>query len=228
METTSAKINLLLADDHQIILDGLISILEDAEDMTVVATALDGTEVLKALESTAVDVLVLDLRMPRLNGIDTLRELARRFPNVRTVVLSMSLEVADIKNAMQAGAKGYVLKNKGAKDLVAAIREVAAGKVFFTNEVSQVMMVSMSQEGHSKDIEVDGPKLTPKEMEVLAYILGGMIAKEIADAMNISKHTVDSHKKNIMQKTGLHKDTQLAVYAKDLGIEPMSKQKPSR
>lgn len=231
MEATPS-IKVLLADDHQMFLDCLKRVLEDESNMEIVGMALDGTEVLDALARLQVDVLVLDYQMPRMNGLETLRELSRAYPDVKTVVLSFSNEGKTIHEMIRAGAKGYIVKNRGAVDLVEAITKVASGERFFPMEVA----ASLSE--YLTDGEIPTPsmpasikveydlKLSDRETEVIACMLDGMSAKMIAEALNISKPTVETHKQNIRLRFGFHNGAQIAAMGKDRGIVPWSERPP--
>ncbi len=222
MNKTGSKIRILLADDHQIVIDGLIRVLEDETDIEVTGTALDGEEVLESLKEMSVDILVLDLSMPRMDGTDTLKYVAKQYPEIRTIILSYSREGEKIHEVVKAGAKGYVLKNRGGKDLVNAIRAVYEGGKFFPDEINETMYDFLARPAPTPDPLAD-VKISDRETDVLACLMDGMSAKIIADTLNISKHTVDTHKKNIMGKTSLRKDTQLALFASERGIIPWSR-----
>lgn len=216
------KIKILLADDHQMVVDGLIMVLEDEPDIEVVGTALDGEEVLEKLKDLEIDILVLDLSMPKMDGLATLKYVKRQYPQINIIILSYSREGEKIHEVVQGGARGYVLKNRGGKDLVNAIRKVNNGGKFFPDEITDTIVEYLAKPLPKRDPLAD-VKISDRERDVLACLMDGMSAKIIADRLNISKHTVDSHKKNIMGKTGLRKDTQLALFASERGIKRWSK-----
>jgi DNA-binding NarL/FixJ family response regulator len=225
MMETNSPIKVLLADDHQIFLDCLKRVLEDEPNMEIVGMALDGKEVLDMLAEIPLDVLVLDYQMPRMNGLETLQELAQTYPDVKTIVLSFSDEGKIIHDTMCAGAKGYIVKNRGALDLVEAITKVAEGGRFFPLEVSSALSEYMSN-GH---VQLPPPtqiepavKLSEREVEVIACLLDGMSAKMIADTLCITKATVESHKQNIIKRFGFHNSAQVAAMGKERGIRPWS------
>jgi two-component system, NarL family, nitrate/nitrite response regulator NarL len=231
MEATPT-IKVLLADDHQMFLDCLKRVLEDESNMEIVGMALDGTEVLDALSRLQVDVLVLDYQMPRMNGLETLRELSGAYPDVKTVVLSFSNEGKTIHEMIRAGAKGYIVKNRGAVDLVEAITAVASGKRFFPSEVGAALSEFLadgetSSPAPEPQFEHDASlKLSSRETDVIACMLDGMSAKLIADALNIAKPTVETHKQKIMRRFGFHNGNQIVSLAKDRGIVAWSQRPP--
>lgn len=219
--TMENRIRVMLADDHQIILDGLSAILSNEADIEVVAKALDGKQVMDRLKAEPIDVLVLDLSMPRMDGLETLRELRERYPAVQTIILSFHDEGERIAACMAAGAKGYILKNRGGLELVTAIRKVAEGNVHFPEDVMNAYLKHLQQPVGGIPKDVDPP--SDRERQVMSCILAGMTSKEIGDVLCIAHSTVESHKKNIRERYELPNKSAIAFFAARLGIEPWRK-----
>jgi DNA-binding NarL/FixJ family response regulator len=218
-----SKIKVLLADDHQIMIDGMELFLNHESDIVVVGTALDGIEVMHKLKSLAVDILVLDLSMPRMDGQETLKAINAQYPDLKTVILSFYLDGDKIDAVMKAGAKGYVVKNRGGIDLTKAIRAVAAGSVYFPEDIMQTYTQYVAlQSGRAQKVGIDGATLSPREIDVAACILDGMTSIQIGDVLCIEPTTVETHKKKIKHKFGLVNSAQIASLAQGLGIEKWS------
>jgi DNA-binding NarL/FixJ family response regulator len=205
---------IILADDHQIILDGLRRILEP--EFEIVATAANGRELVAEIERLKPEVAVADISMPLLNGIDALRQCQSSTARTRFVFLTASPDVALATLAFRLGASGYVLKHAAAEELVVAIREALAGRTYITPRIAnQVLQNLMSR---PTDAAEDGSGLTSREREVLQLLAEGKIIKEIAAVLNVSPRTVEFHKNNIVAKTGLRTNAELARYAARRGL----------
>ena len=196
---------LLLADDHTILRDGIRALLSAEDDLEVVGEAGNGAEVLTLLETTPVDVVLMDVQMPVLDGFATMPELRQRFPDVRVLVLTMLDHENYVARMLEAGALGYVLKNAAISEIAHAIRTVAAGNPFLCTEIGLNMLYKAvaprtgtedsAAEGHS------GADLTARELEVLKLIAEGLTNGEIADKLFTSKRTIETHRQNIIAKT---------------------------
>jgi DNA-binding NarL/FixJ family response regulator len=206
---------ILLADDHQILRHSLRALLE-REGLEVVAEAEDGERAVELTRSLKPDVAVLDLSMPRLNGIDAARALARDESPTRVVLLTVHREEHYVLAALKAGIMGYVLKTQAAADLLQAIREVAAGGLYLSPGVSRtVVQAYVTKKGPARDA------LSPREREVLSLIAGGKTTKEIAVVLGISVKTADSHRTRLMEKLDIHEVAGLTRYAIREGfVEP--------
>lgn len=217
-------IRILLADDHQIVLEGLVSLLDGEADIQVVATALDGGEVMKLLAHHPVDVLVLDYSMPIMDGATTLQKVREQFPQIRTIMLSFSDDGKVIHEVISAGAVGYILKNKSSKNLVEAIRTVARGEKYLPHHISQILMEYLQRPQPAADPHMT-TKISDREEEVIACIMDGMAAKQIAEVLFISEPTVNTHKKNLFDRFGFSSATQLGMLGQKRGIKRWTERK---
>ena len=216
MDTMSIRI--LLADDHTVVRDGLRALLEKEPDMTIVAEAADGRESVQMAGEQSPDVVVMDLAMPVMNGMEATRRILAANPRVAVVILSMHQDESYILGSLHAGAKGYLLKDSMRKELVEAIRAVSQGRSFFTRKVSRLLkedyMMQLQQRGLGDTYEM----LTDREREVLQLIAEGRTNKEVASMLKIGLTTVETHRMHILQKLGLHSVPELILYAVRKGI----------
>jgi two-component system response regulator NreC len=194
------NIQLAVADDHPLVLDGIKSLVEDAEGIDLVLTALNGQELLQKMNRLQVNVVLLDIDMPVKNGIDTAREIKEKFSGTKVIILTMHDEPAMIRQLVTEGADGYLLKNCGRDELLLAIRNVFIGKRHFSGEVTIQLMKADSEPLIAEELK----ELTPREIEILRLIAAGKSNKEIGDQLFISHRTVDTHRTNIMKKLDVH------------------------
>ena len=199
----ASKLKVLLVDDHALVRRGFRRMLEDEPTFEVVGEASDGLEAVEAAERLVPDVIVMDCALPQINGIEASRRVLAKRPETAILMLSMHSEDTLIRQALEAGAKGYVLKNAMDLDLVSAIKKVAEGKT--------VLDPQISRSGTLKGERDTG--LTPRELEILQHIVAGKSNKEIASELNLSVNTVSVHRANIMDALGIHKTAELVVYA---------------
>jgi DNA-binding NarL/FixJ family response regulator len=202
------KITVLLVDDHSLVRRGFRRLLEDEPDIEVVGEAGDGEESIKLAKKLHPRVVVMDCALPGMNGLDATRQIIEDCPNTAVLMLSMHTESTWVRQAIDAGAKGYVLKDAMDLELGAAIRKVAAGETVFDPKVEQ--RASLKGERNSA--------LTQRELEVLQMIVDGKSNKEIATALDLSANTVAVHRANIMNTLGIHKTAELVVYAIRAGL----------
>ncbi len=205
-------IRIVLADDHVLVRQGLKSLLE-REGFQVVAEAADGQEALRHVESLQPDVVVMDISMPILNGLNAARQMGRSSPKTKTILLTQHDEAQYIREALDAGVKGYVLKNQIASDLLLAIRQVSRGQVYLSPGVSSSVMEAY----RSKSEKFETP-LTPRERQVLQLIAEGKSTKDVASLLGISTKTAESHRTRLMQKLDIHETASLVRYAVRHGI----------
>jgi DNA-binding NarL/FixJ family response regulator len=208
------RIKVLIADDHKIIRVGLRGILDKTNEVEVVAESEDGTQVLEILKSIVTDVVLMDIDMGRTSGIETTRRVKEAFPDVHVLALTMHEEQDNIIQMLEAGASGYLLKNTGVEELLAALHAVAKGDSYFSNTVSATLLKALTnikasaRPKHSKDIP-----LSDREIEVLKLIAGEYTNSEIAEKLFISTRTVDTHRRNILEKLQLKNTAGLVKYA---------------
>jgi two-component system response regulator NreC len=211
-------IRILLADDHAILRRGLRALLDRETDMEVVGEAADGRDTLKAVEELIPDVVVLDITMPNLNGIEAARQIQAKSTATAVLILSMHSDEGYVLRALRAGARGYLLKDAVEGELIGAIRAVAAGKAYFSPEVSKLLVedyvLGMQQRGLQDSYDL----LTTREREVLQLLAEGRTSKDIAKMLELSVYTVDTHKANLMQKLSLHSMAELILYSVRKGI----------
>ncbi|MCU1338182.1 MAG: two component transcriptional regulator, LuxR family [Bryobacterales bacterium] len=211
-------IRVILADDHSVMRHGLRLILEQHEGFEVLGEARDGREAVNLAEALHPDVAVLDITMPNLNGIEAARQISQKEPRVAIVVLSMHADEGYVLRALKAGARGYLLKESPEADFISAIRSVSEGKAFFSPAVSRLLVEDYVRQLQDKDIEDSYQLLTARECEILQLIAEGKSNKDIANMLNLSVYTVETHRGNILEKLNLHSVPELILYAVRKGV----------
>jgi two-component system, NarL family, response regulator NreC len=212
------SIRILLADDHTVVRDGLRALLEREADMTVVAEAADGRESVRLAEEQSPDVVVMDLAMPNMNGIEATRRIVAANPRAAVVILSMHQDESYVLGSLNAGARGYLLKDSLRREVVDAIRAVHQGRSFVTRKVSRILQEDYVSRLQSRGLEDSYDLLTGREREVLQLIAEGRTNKEVANLLNISPTTVETHRTHILRKLDLHSVPELILYAVRKGI----------
>jgi two-component system, NarL family, response regulator NreC len=205
-------IRIVLVDDHVLVRQGLKALIE-SDGFQVVGEASDGQEALRQVESFCPDIVVMDISMPAFNGLNAAREIERSFPKTKTILLTQHDESQYVSDALEAGVKGYVLKNQAAGDLLQAIKQVSRGQVYLSPGVSQAVVESY----HSK-LDKTKTRLTPREKQVLQLIAEGKSTRDIASVLGISVKTAESHRTRMMQKLDIHETASLVLYAVRNGI----------
>jgi DNA-binding NarL/FixJ family response regulator len=203
----TSDIRVLLADDHSLVRRGFRRLLADETGIQVVGEACDGSQAVELSRTLRPDVIVMDMAMPGLNGTQATIEILKFLPGVGIVILSMYEEANYVRNAMDAGARGYLLKNASEVDLAAAIKNVARGRKVIDEKLQRPY-----------DIEQDKGQLTPRERQILQLIAEAKSTREIAALLDLSVNTVAVHRANIMDRLGLHKTAELVLYAVRNGI----------
>ncbi len=211
-------IRIILADDHEVMRRGLRLVLEQQEDFEIIGEAGDGRAALHLAETMKPDIAVLDITMPNLNGIEAARQISDKHLGVSTIVLSMHADESFVLRALKAGARGYLLKESAEGDLINAVRLVAEGKSFFSPTVSRMLVEDYVRQLEDKDVEDSYELLTTRERELLQLIAEGKSNKEIANMLNLSLYTVETHRSNILAKLNLHTVPELILYAVRKGI----------
>lgn len=203
-------IRVIIAEDHNILREGLRSLLKDEPQINIVADAPNGKVLLDYLETTPADVVLMDINMPVMNGVEATQIIASEFKNIKVLVLSMLDQVSYLNQLMNAGASGYALKNIGKAELIEAIQQVYAGHTFISSELKNKKALGGSVEKPAK--------LTKREQQILELLAEGLTNKEIADKIFLSKRTVETHRKNLIDKTHCKNSSALIRYAMTNGL----------
>lgn len=209
------SIKVLLVDDHKILRDGLTAILNSEDDISIVAKAANGSESIVMAREHSPDVVVMDLSLPDMGGMEAIRLILAESPGINVLVLSMLLDHVCVFDSLEAGAKGYMAKYCAAEELVAAIRAVYAGKPYFCAEVQEILMQKFKHENSEGKVV---KTLTKREREILKLIASGLNTKEIAFDLKISTKMVEVHRSNIKKKLGVVSVAQLTTYAVRVGL----------
>jgi DNA-binding NarL/FixJ family response regulator len=212
-------INIVLADDHQVVRKGVKALLSSEADFNIIGEAGNGLETLEVVEKVKPDILVLDLMMPGLNGLEVNRQLAKKSPGTRTVVLSMHGSEAYVLEAMRSGAKAFVLKDAPPEELVHAIREAFAGRRYLSSPLSENAIEAYTRKTELTNID-PMDNLTAREREILQLTAQGLTNAAIGSRLFISPRTVETHRTNLMRKLELHNHAQLIQFAIQHGIIP--------
>jgi two-component system response regulator NreC len=212
------KTRILLADDHKLMRSGLKALIEQQPDLTVVGEADDGRQAVALAASLKPDLLVMDIGMPNLNGIEAARQITQANPGTAIVILSMHSDESYVLRALKAGAKGYLLKDSAESDLIRAVHAVAGGKSFFSPAVSKVLLDDYVRKLQRSGAEDAYDLLTAREREILQLIAEGKSNKDVANLLNLSVYTVETHRSNIMEKLNLRGIPELILYAVRKGI----------
>jgi len=207
------KLRLLLADDHALMRLGLRKILEERPEWQVVAEAGDGRTAVRETLAQAPDVVILDIGMPLLNGIEATRQIIRRLPNIGILILSMHADEAYVTQALKAGARGYLLKDSAGTELIRAVSAVASGKSFFSPAVAKVMLDDYVHRLGSKGVDDRYDLLSEREREILQLVAEGHSSKAVAELLSISPATVETHRAHILQKLDVHSTAELVLFA---------------
>jgi len=207
------KIRILLADDHTVMRRGLRLLLESQPEFSVVAEASDGKQAVAEAESQHPDVVVMDIAMPNLSGIEAAQRILAVAPNTAVVILSMHSDEGYVLRALKAGAKAYLLKDSAEADLIEAIKAVRRGKTFFSPEISKMLVEDYVREIRTRGVEDSYELLTSREREILQLLAEGKSNKDIAAGLNISLYTVETHRRNLQDKLNLHSFAELILYA---------------
>lgn len=194
-------IHVFIVDDHKMVIDGMQLLLKDEQDIVVVGTAQNGEDSIKQIPKTKADVILLDINMPGINGIEACKELLKINPDLKIIAISMHKESSLIKLMLSNGAKGYVLKNAGQDEVIDAIKTVYEGKMYLDDTVNEIVLNSVANNGSEKSVN-PFPKLSRREKDVLNLILEEYTTQEIADKLFISFGTVETHRRNMLIKTG--------------------------
>jgi len=209
------KLRILLADDHEIVRRGLCTLLQQHEGWEVCGQASDGRQAVEKAKELKPDVVIVDIGMPNLNGLDATRRLLEHDPNFKVIVLTVTDADQVVREALDAGARGFVLKSDAARDLVSAVEAIEGKRMFFTPRVNDLLLAGFLEKGHqvAQGETPRLPTLTAREREITQLLAEGRSSKEAASALNLSTKTVETHRSNIMRKLNLHSIRDLVVYA---------------
>jgi two-component system response regulator NreC len=212
------QIRILLSDDHNILRDGMRLLLERQPGFVVVGEASDGRETLDLVQNHQPDVVVMDIAMPNMNGIEATRRITETHPRMGVVILSMHYDESYVIRSLKAGARGYLLKDAMKTELIAAIHAVAEGRSFFSPKISRILQEDYVQALGRKGADDSYELLTDREREILQLVAEGKTNKEIANTLGLSLYTVDTHRTHILQKLNLHSVPEVILYAVRKGI----------
>jgi len=212
------KMSIVLADDHTILREGLRALLTADSNFEVVGEARDGREAVRCVEKLGPDLLLMDLSMPRMSGMDAIREIKKRYPDTKIIALTVHKTEEYLLNTLQAGADGFVLKDATHDELIMAIKNVMGGKSYLSPGVSEKIIEGYLNGKKSAQSLSSWESLSQREREVLKLIAEGYKNKEIAGDLCISLKTVEKHRANLMKKLDLHNAAALTVYAMDKGL----------
>jgi len=213
----SASIRVVLVDDHALVRQGFRRILEDDPELTVVGEASNGTDAITLVKKTDPDVVVMDMAMPEMSGLHATMEIIKQRPGTKVLILSMYSDEQYVRNALDAGAKGYILKSAIENDLTRAVKAVAAGEQYLAPELSSVLIRAI-QTGSFEKAADPYDRLTQREKQVLQLIAHGKSNKEIAVMLDLSVNTVAVHRANLMSALGVHKTAELVLFAVKKGL----------
>ncbi len=203
---------ILLVDDHEIIRKGLRSVVEARKDWEIVGEATTGRDAVKKVEELKPDVVVMDISMPELNGLEAVRQIVKIAPRTEVLVLTMHESEDLVREVLEAGARGYLLKSDASRQLISAIEALRVHKPFLTSKVNEVVLMGYLG-GKPLKGETSGGRLTPREREIVQLLAEGMTNKEVASTLGISVKTAETHRTNIMRKLDLHSISELVRYA---------------
>ncbi|PYT16008.1 MAG: DNA-binding response regulator [Acidobacteria bacterium] len=213
-------IRILIADDHGIVRTGLKLLLERVSDMQVVGEAADGREAARLARELQPNIVVMDIGMPLLNGLDAAAQIIRENERIGVIILSMYTDESYIVRALDAGARGYLLKDTADDDIERAIRSVAIGRPFFSPSIAQSLLEDYVRLMRERRVQDSYELLTEREREVLQLLAEGKSNKEAATILNLSPYTIETHRQNLMQKLGLHNTAEIVLYAVRKAIIP--------
>lgn len=208
-----SKIKLLVVDDHQVVRKGIVTLLEDEEDIIIVGEAENGLEALDKIKVLHPDVVLLDISMPKMSGLETAAIIDQNHKNVRSIMFSMHNNEDYIVKSVEAGAHGYILKDTTHEELLEAIRTVFNGEKYFNSHISSIIvngLANRSKKSSAKNLAI---KITKSEKVILNHIVNGLNSREIAEKMNLSVRTIDNHRAHIMKKTNVKNAVELVKLA---------------
>jgi len=210
-----ASFRILVADDHEVVRHGVRSLLEAHPGWEVISEAADGRDAVEKASQLHPDVVILDIGMPNLNGLEATRQILRSHPGARVLILTMHESEQVVREVLEAGARGFLLKSDAGRDLVAAVEALQRNKTFFTSKVAEMVLETFLKAKPRSPEETFSTReiLTPREREIVQLLAEGKSTKEVAVALNLSVKTAETHRSNIMRKLNLHSISELVLYA---------------
>lgn len=208
-----SKTNILVVDDHSLVREGIITMLSIYDDFEIIGDAESGEKALKKIEDQKPDVVLMDINMPGMNGIETSKQVLANYEGVKIIILSMEVTQDHISEAIKAGVSGYLAKDTKKEVLAEAIRKVMTGEQYFGDKISEVIFKGFYKQSKGEQVAKENKDLSKREVEVLRQIASGLSNREIADKLFISIRTVDAHRNHIMQKLNMKSTAQLVKYA---------------
>lgn len=212
----NAPIKILIADDHQMFIDGIKALLNEITHIQIVGQAINGKEVIEKLNNYSPDIVLMDIGMAELNGIETTEWITKNYPNIKVIALTMYDDHNRIMKMLKAGVKGYILKNTSKNELIEAIKAVASGETYLTKQVA-ASVIKESSQPHHNPISL----LTKREIQIIKLVVKSMTSKEIADELALSELTVTTHRKNAMQKLELKNVAALVKFSIDNNLSEL-------
>jgi two-component system, NarL family, response regulator NreC len=203
----------LIADDHGIVRQGLRALLEKSPDVSVVGEASDGRDAVRLAAELRPNIVVMDIAMPMLNGVDATSQILSRDPEIKVIILSMHSDESYILRALSAGAKGYLLKDSAEGDILPAVQTVAKGRPYFSPVIASTLLDEYLQTMKKNKVRDSYDLLSEREKEVLQLLAEGKSNKEVASVLNLSPYTIESHRTSLMQKLNLHNTAEIVLYA---------------
>ena len=208
-------LKVLIVDDHQIVRQGIVAILSDLDEFIIAGEAENGSEALDFLKLNDVNIAIMDINMPEMNGIECTKTIVNNYTHTRVLALTMHNEEIYLRKMLEAGASGYVLKNSGKEELLKALHAIAEGKHYFSKEITLSVISELTRESTNPKLQTEEIQLTSREIEILELIVREYTNQEISDELKISIRTVDAHRRNLIMKTGSRNTAGLVRFAID-------------
>lgn len=218
MNKKNHKIRILLADDHPVVRKGILSVLSSLKHLEILGEAADGQEAVAKVKELSPDLVLMDVEMPRMSGLEATKLIRKDFPKTKVLILSIHSSKQNVLQIIQSGAQGYVLKDASLAELVRAIESVHKGEAFFSPNISQIVLSQFLVESGADEQESASKKLSAREREVLAMIAEGQSNKEMAGKLGVGVRTIETHRERVMDKLGIHSIAGLTKYAIAHGI----------
>ena len=227
-----AKARVLIADDHEVVRQGILSLVKMLNQFEVCGEAMDGRDAVQKAKELRPDIVSIDIGMPQLNGLDATRQIMRERPSTKVLVLTMHDSEQVVREVLEAGARGYLLKSDAGRDLVSALEALQLNKTFFTTKISEMVLASFLNSRTMEPTPSNALGLTSREREVIQLVAEGKSTKEVAVTLGLSVKTADTHRSNLMRKLGVHSVSELVLYAIRNNIihvvEPLDAPGPSK